>query len=78
MKDPIYVLPILMGVTMFLQQKLTTTGDPAQSKMMMFMPVLFTVIFLNFPAGLVLYWLMNNILTLTMQLIMKRKLEVKA
>jgi len=78
MKDPIYVLPILMGVTMFLQQKLTTTGDPAQSKMMMFMPVLFTVIFLNFPSGLVLYWLMNNILTLTMQLIMKRKLEVKA
>jgi len=77
MKDPIYVLPILMGVTMFFQQKLTAT-DPAQSKMMMFMPVLFTVIFLNFPSGLVLYWLMNNILTLTMQLIMKRKSEVKA
>ncbi|MFQ5866721.1 MAG: membrane protein insertase YidC [bacterium] len=78
MKDPIYILPILMGVTMFLQQKLTATGDPAQSKMMMFMPVLFTVIFLKFPSGLVLYWLMNNILTLTMQLIMHRKSKVKA
>jgi len=78
MKDPIYVLPILMGVTMFLQQKLTATGDPAQSRMMMFMPVLFTVIFLNFPSGLVLYWLMNNILTLTMQLIMYRRSKVKA
>jgi len=78
MKDPIYVLPILMGATMFLQQKLTATGDPAQSKMMMFMPVFFTVIFLKFPSGLVLYWLTNNILTLTMQLIMKRKSKVKA
>ncbi len=76
MKDPIYVLPILMGATMFLQQKFTAT-DPAQSRMMMFMPVLFTVIFLNFPSGLVLYWLMNNILTLTMQLIMYRKSTVK-
>ena len=78
MKDPKFVLPILMGATMFLQQKLTATGDPAQSKMMMFMPVFFTVIFLNFPSGLVLYWLMNNILTLSMQLIMRKKAEVKA
>ncbi|MDH5662129.1 MAG: membrane protein insertase YidC [Elusimicrobiota bacterium] len=78
MKDPVYVLPILMGATMFLQQKLTATGDPAQSKMMMFMPVFFTVIFLNFPSGLVLYWLMNNILTLSMQLIMKRKAKINA
>ncbi|MCJ7645762.1 membrane protein insertase YidC [bacterium] len=77
MKDPIYVLPILMGVTMFLQQKLTAT-DPAQSKMMAFMPVLFTVIFLNFPSGLVLYWLMNNILTLAMQSIMYRRSKSKA
>jgi len=76
MKDPVYVLPILMGATMFLQQKLTAT-DPAQSKMMMFMPVLFTVIFFNFPSGLVLYWLMNNILTLAMQSIMYRKSTVK-
>ena len=78
MKDPIYVLPILMGATMFLQQKLTATGDPAQNKMMMFMPVFFTFIFMKFPSGLVLYWLTNNILTLTMQLIMKRKSKVKA
>jgi len=77
-KDPIYVLPILMGVTMFVQQKLTSTGDPAQSKMVAFMPVLFTVIFLNFPSGLVLYWLMNNILTLTTQFLMHRRVKVKA
>jgi len=77
MKDPIYVLPIFMGVTMFLQQKLTAT-DPAQSKMMAFMPVLFTVIFINFPSGLVLYWLTNNILTLAMQSIMYRRSKVEA
>jgi len=75
-KDPVYVLPILMGVTMFLQQKLTT-ADPVQSKMMMFMPVLFTVIFLNFPSGLVLYWLVNSILTLSAQLIMQKRSQVK-
>jgi len=73
MKDPIYILPILMGVTMFFQQKTTASADPAQAKMAAFMPVAFTVIFLNFPSGLVLYWLVNNIITLVMQFIMQRK-----
>lgn len=59
--DPYYVLPILMGVGMFLQQKLSPPPpDPAQAKMMMFLPVIFTVFFLSFPAGLVLYWIVNT------------------
>jgi len=62
------VLTLLMGVTMLLQQAMTpTTGDPAQQKMMMFMPLIFTVMFVNFPAGLVLYWLVNNVLSIAQQ-----------
>ena len=62
------VLTVLMGVTMLLQQAMTpATGDPAQQKMMMFMPLIFTVMFVNFPAGLVLYWLVNNILSIAQQ-----------
>lgn len=61
MKDPYFVLPVLMGLSMFLQQKLSPPPpDPAQAKMMMFLPVIFTVFFATFPAGLVLYWLTNN------------------
>lgn len=72
-KDPYYVTPLLMGVTMFLQQKLTpTTGDPRQAKIMMFMPVAFTVLFVNLPSGLVLYWTVNNILTIGHQYFMNR------
>lgn len=59
-KDPYYILPILMGLSMLLQQKLTPAPDPTQAKMMMFLPIVFTVFFVNFPAGLVLYWLVNN------------------
>ncbi|MBI5233265.1 MAG: membrane protein insertase YidC, partial [Deltaproteobacteria bacterium] len=67
-KDPLYITPILMGGTMFIQQKMTpTTMDPAQAKIMLFMPAIFTVMFLNFPSGLVLYWLVNNIITITQQ-----------
>lgn len=67
-KDPLYITPILMGASMFLQQKMTpTTADPAQAKLMMFMPIIFTVMFLNFPSGLVIYWLMNNILSIGQQ-----------
>ncbi len=67
-KDPTYITPILMGGTMFLQQRLTPTmGDPAQAKMMMFMPVIFTVMFLSFPSGLVLYWLVTNVLSVAQQ-----------
>lgn len=60
-KDPYYILPILMGISMFIQQKLTPTADPQQAKMMMILPVVFTFFFASFPAGLVLYWLVNNL-----------------
>ncbi len=62
------VLTILMGVTMILQQAMTPMpGDPIQQKMMMIMPLIFTVMFVNFPAGLVLYWLVNNVLSISQQ-----------
>ncbi len=71
--DPTYVLPILMGVTMFLQQKMTPTmGDPRQAKMMLVMPFVFTFMFLNLPAGLVLYWTVSNILQILQQWYMDR------
>ena len=67
-KDPYYVLPIVMGATMVLQQKMTPTAmDPKQAKMMMFMPVVFTFMFLSFASGLVVYWLINNILGIAQQ-----------
>lgn len=67
-RDPFYVLPILMGISMFVQQKLNPPPpDPVQAKVMMFMPVIFTVLFLNFPAGLVLYWCVNNLLSIAQQ-----------
>ena len=66
--DPYYVYPVLMGATMFLQQKLTPSmGDPMQQKIMMFLPIVFTFLFLTFPAGLVIYWTVNNILTICQQ-----------
>jgi YidC/Oxa1 family membrane protein insertase len=62
------VLTLIMGASMFLQQKMSPPpGDPAQAKMMMFMPIFFTFIFINFPSGLVLYWLVNNILSIAQQ-----------
>jgi YidC/Oxa1 family membrane protein insertase len=71
--DPTYVLPILMGVTMFLQQKMTpTAGDPRQAKMMLVMPFVFTFMFLNLPAGLVLYWTVSNVLQILQQWYMDR------
>lgn len=64
-KDPYYITPILMGATMFLQQKMTpSTGDPRQQQIMLFMPIVFTALFVNLPSGLVLYWTLNNILTI--------------
>lgn len=67
-KDPYYVLPIIMGITMLIQQKMTpSTVDPTQAKVMLIMPVIFTFFFLNFPSGLVLYWLVNNVLTIGQQ-----------
>ncbi len=68
------VLTILMGVSMFIQQKMTPTGgDPRQEKMMLLMPVVFTVFFVNFPSGLVLYWLVNNILSIGQQYFINKK-----
>jgi YidC/Oxa1 family membrane protein insertase len=62
------VLTLLMGGSMFLQQKMTPTpGDPTQAKIMMFLPVIFTFMFINFPSGLVLYWLVNNLLSIGQQ-----------
>jgi YidC/Oxa1 family membrane protein insertase len=62
------VLTIIMGASMLLQQKMTPSpGDPAQAKMMMLMPIVFTFIFINFSSGLVLYWLVNNIFSMTQQ-----------
>ncbi|MEE8448734.1 MAG: membrane protein insertase YidC [Thermodesulfobacteriota bacterium] len=74
-KDPTYITPILMGGTMFLQQKMTPTmGDPSQAKMMLMMPVIFTVMFLNFPSGLVLYWLVSNVLSIAQQYYINKKM----
>ena len=73
LQDPFYVLPVLMGVTMFIQQKITpNTMDPTQAKIMLILPIGMTFLFINFPAGLVLYWLTNNTLTITQQLVTDR------
>jgi YidC/Oxa1 family membrane protein insertase len=67
-KDPYFILPVVMAVTMFIQQKLSPTPpDPVQAKVMMMMPIIFSVMFLFFPAGLVLYWLVNNVLSILQQ-----------
>jgi len=68
-KDPYYILPVLMGVSMFFQQKITpnTMTDPMQKKIFQWFPVIMTFFFLTFPAGLVLYWLTNNILSIAQQ-----------
>ncbi len=77
MMEPPYGIPVLtlvMGATMFLQQKMTpTAGDPAQAKLMTFMPLVFTVIFINFSSGLVLYWLVNNLLSIGQQYYVQQK-----
>ena len=72
--DPTYVLPILMGVSMFVQQKMTPTmGDPRQAQIMLIMPVVFTFMFLNLPSGLVLYWFVSNALQILQQRYMDRR-----
>jgi len=73
-KDPYYITPVLMGASMFVQQKMTpTTADPMQAKIFMMMPIVFTFMFLNFPSGLVIYWLVNNLLTILQQYFIHRK-----
>ena len=72
-QDPYYILPIIMGVTMVAQQKMMpTTMDPTQAKIMLVLPAFMTFLFINFPAGLVLYWLTNNVLTITQQVVTDR------
>ncbi|MEW6165828.1 MAG: membrane protein insertase YidC [Pseudomonadota bacterium] len=75
-KDPFFVLPIIMGVTMFVQTRLNPTPpDPMQAKLMLWMPVIFSVMFLWFPAGLVLYWVVNNVLSIAQQWQCNRMIE---
>ncbi|MDV7105703.1 membrane protein insertase YidC [Vibrio sp. TH_r3] len=78
-QDPYYILPILMGASMFMIQKMspTTVTDPMQQKIMTFMPIMFTGFFLFFPSGLVLYWLVSNVVTLIQQTIIYKNLEKK-
>lgn len=73
-KDPYYVLPVLMGATMIIQQVLTpSAGDPRQKKLMLFMSGFFTILFLSFPSGLVLYWLTTNVLGIIHQIYLNRQ-----
>ena len=74
MPDPYYILPLLMGATMLIQQKMSPPpGDPMQAKMMMAMPVVFTFFFLSFPAGLVVYWVVSNTISILQQWVISRR-----
>ncbi len=78
-KDPYYIFPVTMGITMLIQQKMTPSSmDPKQAKMMMLMPIVFTFMFLSFPAGLVLYWLVNNTLGIIQQFYTNKKSKKSA
>jgi len=75
-KDPFFILPVIMGVTMFVQTKLNPTPpDPIQAKIMLWMPIVFTGMFLFFPSGLVLYWTVNNALSIAQQWQINRMIE---
>ncbi|MEQ5803865.1 membrane protein insertase YidC [Halomonas sp. H10-9-1] len=75
-KDPLFILPILMGASMFVQQLLNPTPpDPMQAKIMRMLPIVFTFFFLWFPAGLVIYWVVNNIISIAQQYVITRKIE---
>lgn len=77
--DPYYILPLIMGASMFIQQKLNPTPpDPMQAKVMQWMPVMFTFFFLFFPAGLVLYWVVNNVLSIAQQYVITKRIEQAA
>jgi YidC/Oxa1 family membrane protein insertase len=75
--DPFYITPILMGVSMLVQQKMTMggVGDPAQQRIMMFMPILFTFMFLSLPSGLVLYWFCSNLLGIGQQYLVNKQAD---
>ncbi len=75
-KDPYFILPLLMGATMYFQQKLNPMpADPMQAKMMQYLPWVFTLMFAFFPAGLVLYWATNNVLSIAQQWVITRQVE---
>jgi len=74
--DPFYILPVIMAISMFIQTKLNPTPpDPVQAKVMMFMPIVFSVMFFFFPSGLVLYWVVNNVLSIAQQWVITKKME---
>lgn len=75
-KDPFFILPIIMGATMWIQQKLNPTPpDPTQARIMQMMPFVFTFMFMWFPAGLVLYWVVNNTLSIAQQYVITKQIE---
>jgi len=75
-KDPFFVLPVLMGISMFIQQKLNPAPiDPIQQKVFQIMPFAFTIMFAFFPSGLVLYWVVNNILSIAQQYVITKRIE---
>ena len=77
-KDPYYITPLLMGATQYVQTKMTpSTADPAQARMMLLLPVVMTVFFMNFQSGLILYWLTNNVLQIGQQMIMNKMMAKK-
>lgn len=74
--DPMYILPTIMAITIFIQTKLNPIpSDPIQAKIMIFMPIIFSIMFFFFPSGLVLYWVVNNMLSIIQQIIITKKLE---
>ena len=78
LKDPLFILPLIMGASMWLMQKMQPTAanmDPMQQKIMQFMPVMMTVFFFFFPSGLVLYWVVNNLLSISQQTFVTKKME---
>jgi YidC/Oxa1 family membrane protein insertase len=78
-RDPFFVLPVLMGISMIIQQRLNPPPpDPIQAKIMMALPFIFSVFFAFFPSGLVLYWVVNNVLSITQQYIITRRIEAGA
>jgi YidC/Oxa1 family membrane protein insertase len=77
-KDPFYVLPVIMGISMWVQQRLNPAPmDPVQQKVLMALPFVFTAFFAFFPSGLVLYWVVNNILSIAQQWYITRKIEAQ-
>ncbi|MGD9254970.1 MAG: membrane protein insertase YidC, partial [Chromatiales bacterium] len=77
-KDPYFILPLIMGASMFIQQKLNPAPpDPMQAKIMQALPIIFTVFFAFFPAGLVLYWVVNNVLSIAQQYVITKRIEAE-